>query len=551
MKIKIGDYLIKRLHELNVDYIYGVPGDYNLGLLDLIEDSKDVKWVGNCNELNAAYAADGYSRLRGMGAIVTTFGVGELSAINGVAGSFTENVPVIKIVGSPSSNVKNSRALVHHSTGEGEFNTYYRMYKEITVAQACITELNAASEIDRVLTTAYQLKRPGYIELPVDIVSSEIEVDMNPLNLEMKSNEDNLNRFIKSVKELVANSKGQMILADYKVLRTKTEQEVEELVNSAKIPASTLSMGKTAICEENSYFAGVYNGELSSDELKNIIKSTDVAILIGVKLTDSTTGGFSYINESMKYIEIDITCAKIGKEVFNGIYMKDTIKALTNSGITYFNNTKVIKNSSKEFIPTDDKLTQNRYFEQLQDFFKEDDIIVAEQGTSYFGASTVNMPKGSKFIGQPLWGSIGYTVPAVLGTQMADKNRRNILLVGDGSFQLTAQEVSTMIRQNLNIIIFVINNDGYTVERVIHGPRREYNDVQMWKYHMLPEVFSVGTENKSLVFNVKTEKELANAMNEINKSPNQISFVEVHMGMDDVPTLLGNLAKTFVEQNGY
>lgn len=551
MKIKIGDYLIKRLHELNVDCIYGVPGDYNLGFLDLIEDSKDVKWVGNCNELNAAYAADGYSRIKGMGAILTTFGVGELSAINGVAGSFTENVPVIKIVGSPSVNVQNNRAIVHHSTGEGEFNTFGRMFKEITVAQTCITELNAASEIDRVLTTAYQLKRPGYIELPVDIVSTEIEVDMKPLNLEVKSNEETLNRFIKAVKELVSNSKGQMIVADYKVLRTKTELEVEELVNTAKIPASTLSMGKTALCEENPYFAGVYAGELSSSELKKIIKSTDIAILIGVKLTDSTTGGFSYINEDMQHIEIDITSARIGKEVFTGIYMKDTIKALTYSGINYFNENKVVKKSSEKFIPTNANITQNRYFEQLQGFFKENDVVVAEQGTSYFGASTVNMPKGSSFIGQPLWGSIGYTVPAVLGTQMADKNRRNILLVGDGSFQLTAQEVSTMIRQNLNIVLFVVNNDGYTVERVIHGPRREYNDVQMWKYHMLPEVFSVNAKNKPLVFNVKTEQELANAMKEINENPNRLSFVEVHMNMDDVPTLLGNLAKIFVEQNGY
>lgn len=374
---------------------------------------------------------------------------------------------------------------------------------------------------------------------------------MKPLKLDIKSNEETLSKFIKAVKKLVSNSKGQMILADYKVLRTNTQTEVENLVNTAKIPVSTLSMGKTSICEENPYFAGIYTGELSSNQLKKIIKSTDLAILIGVKLTDSTTAGFSYINEDMNHIEIDITSARIGKEVFTGIYMKDVINALANSDIHYFNENNVVKESNEKFIPTDANLTQNRYFEQLQGFFKQGDVVVAEQGTSYFGSSTINMPKGSTFIGQPLWGSIGYTVPAVLGTQMADRSRRNILLVGDGSFQLTAQEVSTMIRQNLNMVLFVVNNDGYTVERVIHGPRREYNDVQMWKYHMLPEVFSVNTENKPLVFNVKTEKELANAMKEINENPNKLSFVEVHMDIDDVPTLLGDLSKIFVDQNRY
>ncbi|MGL4451215.1 MAG: alpha-keto acid decarboxylase family protein [Sarcina sp.] len=551
MKIKIGDYLIKRLNELKIEEIFGVPGDYNLGFLDLISDSKEVKWIGNCNELNAAYAADGYARIKGMGAVVTTFGVGALSAINGIAGSFTENVPVIKIAGSPSANIQLNRTLVHHSTGEGEFDTFNRMYKEITVAQAVLSELNAASEIDRVLTTVYKEKRPGYIELPVDLVSKEIEVEMQPLDLTMKSNEKTLKQFINDVKSLVAESKNQFILADYKVLRTNTEKELEAFINMAKVPASTLSMGKSAIDENNKYFVGTYTGNLSPKAVKEAIINSDLALLIGVKLTDSTTAGFSFLNPSIKTIEIDLHHARIGNKIYTDVLLKDAIEALTNSKIKFSNSYKVENFEVESFEATDDNLTQNRYFKQLQHFIKENDVIVAEQGTSYFGASTMKMPSGAKFIGQPLWGSIGYTVPSVLGTHMADVSKRNILLVGDGSFQLTAQEISTMLRHNLNTIVFVVNNDGYTVERVIHGATKEYNHIQMWDYHKLPEIFAPNAKTAPMTFSVKTEKELANALNEINTNQNKFAFVEVHMDKNDVPTILGDLAQLFIKQNGY
>lgn len=551
MKIKIGDYLIKRLKELNVEHIYGVPGDYNLGFLDLIDDAKGIKWVGNCNELNASYAADGYARIKGMGAILTTYGVGELSAINGIAGSYAENVPVVKIVGTPSANVVNNRAIVHHSLGEGEFDTFSRIFKEVTIAQAKIDEFNAAIEIDRVLTQVYKLKRPGYLEIPVDIVSKEICVDMMPLDLKIRSNNETLDKFVEKVKSMVNESKGQFILADYKVIRAGAQKELEEFVQEAKIPVSTLSMGKTAISEQNEHFAGVYTGTLSKDLVKEVVKTSDLAILIGVKLTDSTTAGFSYINTNMTTIEIDIDKARIGKQIYTGISMKDTLEALTNGGILFHNQVKIRKVEKAKCEITDKDLTQNKYFEIMQSFLRKGDVVVAEQGTSYFGASEMNMPEDSSFVGQPLWGAIGYTVGAVLGTQMADRHRRNILLVGDGSFQLTAQEVSTMIRHELNSVLFIINNDGYTVERVIHGPRREYNDIQMWSYNKLLSVFAPNASDKYLVFNVKTQRELKDAMDEINRNEDKLIFVEVHMAMDDVPDMLAGIAKKFVSQNGY
>ena len=154
-----------------------MPGDYTLGLLDHVIAHERVTWVGTTNELNAGYAADGYGRARGMGALMTTFGVGELSAINAITGSFAEHVPVIHIVGSPASGTQAAQRIVHHSLGDGVFTHFLEMHAPITCARAALTPANAAAEIDRVLTTARDEHLPGYLLLPADVGESPVDRD--------------------------------------------------------------------------------------------------------------------------------------------------------------------------------------------------------------------------------------------------------------------------------------------------------------------------------------------------------------------------------------
>lgn len=552
MKITIGEYLLKRLKEVNVEHMFGVPGDYNLGFLDYVEDCKDIEWVGSCNELNAGYAADGYARLRGFGVLLTTYGVGSLSAINATTGSFTENVPVLHISGVPSASVQQNRKLVHHSTARGEFDTFDRMFREVTEFNAIISEYNAAEEIDRIIESIYKYQLPGYLELPVDIVSKEIEIDeMNPLNFTMRSNEKTLAKFISDVKEMISNSRGQHILADYEVLRAKAEKELEGFINEAKIPVNTLSIGKTAVQESNPYYAGLFSGETSSDLVKELCEASDIVLLFGVKFIDTTTAGFRYINKNVTMIEVGLTECRIGETIYTGLYIKDVIKALTDAKIKFHNSVKVVKEQVEEFVPTDAKLTQDRYFKQMEAFLKPNDVLIGETGTSYSGAAGMRFPEGASFVGQGSWMSIGYATPAALGTQLADTSRRNILLTGDGSLQLTVQEVSTMIRQKLNTVLFIVNNDGYTIERLIHGPEREYNHIQMWKYTEVIKAFATERDIQPTCFKVTTEKELAAAMEAINKGTEGIAVVEVIMDKMDAPKALRADADLFSSQNSY
>src|SRR5690242_18940427 len=126
-------------------------GDFNLDLLDYVEPS-GLFWVGNANELNAGYAADGYSRIRGIGALVTTFGVGETSAINATSGALAERAPVVHIVRTPDRVTQNGRITVHHTFNDGNFRRFAQMHAHVIVALLSLSDpLTAPQEIDRVL----------------------------------------------------------------------------------------------------------------------------------------------------------------------------------------------------------------------------------------------------------------------------------------------------------------------------------------------------------------------------------------------------------------
>ena len=164
----VAQYLLSRLQEIGVDHLFGVPGDFVLGFFNQVLKS-DLKYVGTCNELNAAYAADGYARIRGIGAFSSTYGVGELSAINGVAGAFAERVPVVVITGSPATIHFRTRPLLHHTLGD--YQIPLRMYEKITVASTQLASGETApAEIDRVLSACLSQQQPVYISLPSDVV---------------------------------------------------------------------------------------------------------------------------------------------------------------------------------------------------------------------------------------------------------------------------------------------------------------------------------------------------------------------------------------------
>ncbi|MFA8449522.1 MAG: alpha-keto acid decarboxylase family protein [Bacteroidales bacterium] len=550
MKISVGDYLLKRLNEIGVDHVFGVPGDYNLSFLDQIETNKDISWVGACNELNASYAADGYARHKGAGALVTTFGVGELSASNGIAGSYAEYVPVVNIVGMPSTASQDRKDLLHHTLGEGNFHVFVDMFSKFTTTQTVLNPFNAVREIDRVLEECMAKKRPVYIGIPADIAHTQVDDNYTPLRMgHFHSDRDMIQEAVNRTSKCIFDAEKPVILVDMCALRhEEMETLIINLIETTGIPCAALPMGKGLLNETSPYYLGMYYGDYGTPGVKERVEASDCVISFGSVFSDFNTGGFTSTPARNYHIEIHSDHVRLRHSLYQQVDYREFISELSESLGTYRYDEEVKRKSTNvEFVPREGKIVQERLWTRMESFFKPNSTIIGEAGTSLFGVLNTTFPEHTKFVCQPLWASIGYTVGALLGSSVADKTRENILFIGDGSFQLTAQAISTMVRNKLCPIIFLLNNDGYTIERLIHGPERKYNDIQMWDYTSFAKSF--GKEIFSA--KVSTETELEEVLKSLDKHSNKLRFVEIKMEKMDAPQSLVEIGKLSAKVNQY
>jgi indolepyruvate decarboxylase len=544
----VADYLLDRLAQIGIRHFFGVPGDYNLQFLDHVIAHPQITWVGCANELNAAYAADGYARCKPAAALLTTFGVGELSAVNGIAGSYAEYLPVIHVVGAPALRAQRAGDLLHHSLGDGDFGHFARMAKEVTVAQASLTADNAESEIDRLLTTALFERRPVYLLLPSEVAEAPLASRPTPLMLRQANlSQASLQAFIAAAREILLPARRVSLLADFLAERFGAERVLEQWMAEVDMPHSTMLLGKSVLDETHACFTGTYAGAASDPQVKQLIENADVVITVGVRFTDTITAGFTHHLPAEKCIDIQPFEARVGHQVFSQIPMHDAVIALhqlTLSLVKQWQLPTIRRPTLPE--PNGTGLEQHGFWQQIQHFLRPDDILIAEQGTACFGAAALNLPHGCRFIVQSLWGSIGYTLPAAFGAQTAEPDRRVVLLIGDGSAQLTAQELGSMLRDGLKPVIFLLNNDGYTIERAIHGPQQRYNDIAQWNWTQLPQ--ALAGEHPVKTLRVTEPEQLRQALKELADNQ-QLAFVEVVLPKMDIPELLDTISRAIQSRN--
>ena len=548
-ELTVAEYLLGRLKEIGVDHLFGVPGDFVLGFLNQALKS-DLKYVGTCNELNAAYAADGYARIRGIGAFASTFGVGELSAINGVAGAFAEKVPVVVITGSPSTVYFRTRPLLHHTLGD--YQIPLRMYERITVASTQLTGAETApAEIDRVLSACISRQQPVYISLPSDVVMMKCDrprafIFPGPA----KSDPDALGEALEEAIGLLDEAQKPVVIGDVELIRFKLQNEFAGFLQKTGFPYVTMMLGKTVLSEHNPQFIGLFEGDRSRDYVRNRVESADCILKLGALMTDFNTGGFTTNLDDAKTISANIRSVKIRHHYYENVFLRDFILGLKERLSPRDRSTLDIECAADDCVHRHSEpyvsdaprpLTIKRFFDRMSHFIGNDSIVIAETGVSLFSAAEMLMPDGATFIGQTFYGSIGYTVGATLGAGMAAPDRHVVLFVGDGSFQVTCQDLSTMIRNRLKPVIFLINNGGYTIERVITD--RPYNDIQPWHYHKLVDVFG-----GSPGFDVHTEGELEEALGKAAMADGLV-FIEIHTGRLDCPESLRSAGRSMAKTN--
>jgi indolepyruvate decarboxylase len=480
-------HVLSRLHDIGIRDIFGVAGDFAFPIDDAVTSDRNLRWIGCCNELNAAYAADGYARIHGLAALCTTYGVGELSAICGVGGAYAEHAAVIHLVGMPASGVQAAHRLVHHTLGNGEFELFSRMAEPVVCAQAIMTPDNCAAETERVIAAAFYHRRPVYMSFPADCANMPVVGKADPVAAPA-SDPAALQAAVDAIIGAVSASRTACILPGIIVDRFGLRNEATAVVDASGLPFATMFMDKCVLDEGHPRYIGMYDGKLMNEQVRAFVEGCDCVLGIGAMLTDFNTGAFTAQIDQSKSINIMHHSVRVGRAVYNNVEMKDVLAKLAKElQRKEVRASKTLGLSDPVGKPSE-SITVEYLYPRWQQMLRPGDILVSETGTSSMGLAFARMPKGSTFLNQSLWGAIGWATPAAFGAALAAPDRRTILITCEGSHQLTAQEVSQFHRFGLRPIIFVLNNDGYLIERLLsRDPESYYNDLARWHYHKLPE----------------------------------------------------------------
>lgn len=517
--ITISEYLFHRLRQLNIETIFGLPGAFNSPLIDKLYTVPNLRWAGNTNELNAAYAADGYSRLKGLGCLITTFGVGELSAINGIAGSFAEHVGILHVVGMPPTSAQTKQLLLHHTLGNGDYNVYNRMASEVTIGTMLMNDVELCAEhVDQCISKAWTQQKPVYLGIPINLHDTLVETKKldYPLNIHLPNNDPvTENEVVDQILNKLYKAKNPVIISDACVTRHHLVKQTQEFCERTRFPVFATPMGKGSVDESLVNFGGVFMGSISSPDVREVVDFADFLIVIGCMLSDFNTSSFHFAYKTKDCVLVYPTSIKLKNATYPDLYIESLMKTLLlkldESRIIY----KVVHPQRmivpRSELPQKHSLRQEWIWNQVSHWFREGDIIITETGTSSFGINQTRFPHAAYGISQSLWGSVGYSLGACLGASFAVQElsrshlnpirRRVVLFVGDGAFQLTVQELSTIIRWGLTPYIFLLNNQGYSVDRFLHHrSNASYYDIQTWNYlELLPTFGATSYETKKVV----------------------------------------------------
>lgn len=453
-KITLGRFMWERLHQIGVDTVFGVPGDFNLQFLDYIYHTSNLKLITNQNELNAAYAADGYARVKGSpGCLVTTHGVGELSALNGIAGAMSEHVKMVHIVGQTTRAMQNNRMMIHHSIGRSpDHQVYNKCSEAVRCAAASLWDISTApAEIDRVIRECFIKSGPVYIFLPLDLSAEEVDASLlnTPIDISPQINVEAQEQAMHAIESALSAAKHPSILVDVLVHRFDAVSETQQLIEKLKTPFFSSNMGKGIIDETSPHYVGVWNGAINNPGVREAAENADLIVTLGYLPADTNSGGFSRKIDTKKIIEVNPHNVVVFGRTYQNTSMKPLLAALINTLplVPHHSIPKAVLPPPRMPLDRDaTHITQSWLWPQIEKFLQRGDIVVGETGTSVFGLCDIAFPPSTQFIAQIYYGSIGYATAATLGIEVARKElegksprmddgykkRRTVLITGDG-----------------------------------------------------------------------------------------------------------------------
>lgn len=535
----IGEYLIQRLSDHGVRHIFGIPGDYVLSFYADLEQSP-IDLIGCTREDCAGFAADAYARINGIGAVCVTYCVGGLSLCNSIAGAYAEKSPVVVISGSPGMRERFNNPLLHHRVKD--FRTQMEVFRRLCVAQADLTDpLVAFREIDRVLDVVVRYRRPGYLELPRDMVHVVPDTPYLPTTPQPASDPGALAEAVSEAVRRIAQSRRPVILAGVELHRFGLQDYLLALAEGAGIPITTTMLGKSVISETHPLFAGLYEGAMGREEVTRFVEQSDCVIMLGAFMTDLNLGINTANLDPARCIYATSESLRISHHHFHGVLLADFLKGLIHARLRAPRRElppKLDVDAPEFRLQPDAPITIRRLMDRLNLALDESTVVIADPGDALFASADLVIRHHTEYLSPAYYTSMGFAVPAALGAMVARPDLRAIVLVGDGAFQMTGMELSTIVRLGFSPIVIVLDNQGYGTERLLQTGEHAYNDIHPWHYHKLTEVFGGGTG-----YEVRTEGQFDEALCAALADRQGMSLIQVHLDRHDCSRALERLAR--------
>lgn len=529
----IGNFLLDHLYEHGVRHIFGIPGDYVIRLNRLI-DSHAIEFINTTRENTAGYMADAYARTRGLGVACITYGVG-INIVNATSQAYVESSPLVIVSGAAGRYESAKGSSMHHLINDpkdmGLDTTQLEIFRHITIAQTVLNDpLRAQDEIVRVIGACLRHKKPVYIEFPRDLVDAPLPANPPQDLRRPQSDPHGLQEALEEVRRILAHSKKPIIWAGHDVQIRGLSNSLLQFAERFGIPIVSTLLGKTVVSERHPLFVGVYQGEMSLQEVQDFAHTCDSCLLLGVMLSDVDTGMFTAHLYDEKKIVATPGGIIIGHHNYPEVLFEDFIKGLAtlNDSISFpFAIPSARQRLPKEpFQPVlQEPIHVKRVFDCVQSHIKPDHYIVTDVGDCLFGATDLILEHNS-FMASAYFATLGFGTPGAVSVQLALPDRRVIGIVGDGAFQMTCMELSTAVKYHLDPVIIVLNNHGYGTERpLIEG---KFNDIHNWNYTKLPELLGGGVGIRAT-----TEREFDDALTQALQQRGTFYLIEVELGRHD------------------
>lgn len=539
----IGEYLIKRLQDYGLRDMFGIPGDYVLALYGMLEKSP-INVIGCTREDCAGFAADAYARINGLGAVCVTYCVGGLSVCNSIAGAFAEKSPVVMITGSPGLSERVNNPLLHHKVRD--FRTQLEVFEKLCVATAELSDPHRAfAEIDRVLDAAVRFKRPVYLDIPRDMVDVCPPIAHMYQDTVAASDPKALAEAADETERLMAQAKRPMILAGIEVHRFSLQDQVLELAEAAQLPIAATLLGKSVIRETHPLFVGLYEGAMGDEAVTKFVEESDFVLLLGTFMSDINLGIYTANLDPSDCVYVTSEQLRIHHHHYHGVQLQDFVSELVRRKPQVVERPvpEALRPHREPFeLRPDEPMTINRMIARLNHQIDEATIVIADIGDSLFAGTDLVTQERTDFLSPAYYTSMGFSVPAALGASVARPDHRALVLCGDGAFQMTGMELSTIVRHGFAPVVIVLDNDGYGTERLLHEGDWEFNNIHRWNYSKLCDVLGGGTG-----YEIRTEGEFDAALRAAWQS-DQMSLLHVHLPPGDCSTTLKRLGDRLREK---